>query len=259
MNSKRFRLPALACGVLLLAACGEQIGPEEYSARPRSPCSAEGTPFADTPFADYDPTDGSATYQWHAIFERELRAVVDAHTQSLLGGEEEGAPRIDCTAATYREMFPASPALRALAAKLPEFRDRAGRLSEMDIGVVLQEWLRVYQCALDEETLYAQPHIARDLQKIGMDDLTYGQVALQATTHAAYAENEMRWAASLMERVTTLIGGFGRLRPLYAELTCLERATADIHNNLSLLAEAGVCMPRSVNARSTLRDFDLEE
>lgn len=255
--------PLLRLSVIALAAalgaCAQQTAPNELSGSPLPACSAEGTPFATTNFAVYDPSDSTRppTYGWHDIYESQVRAVVDEHLRVLLGeGNASAAQQVRCDAATYRDMFPAGGALQALASSLPAFRGRTDRLSEMDIGAVLIEWLRVYECAMKEEgvewTMYA--HVERDFRTYGVKDRTPKEEALQ---RAAYIENALRSGRALTERVLTLLGGFGRLRPLAAELTCLERMSADIRNNMSLLAETSACLPRALNARGSLRDFDL--
>ena len=265
MNSS----PRAATGILLLAlplllaACAEQVAPNELSVAPLPPCSAEGSPFADEEFAKYDPSDSSKppTYRWHEIYESQVKAVVDAHAKILLGEDDGSGPsaRLQCTAQTYREMFPASGALQSLASLLPGFKGRAGQLSEMDIGAVLIEWLRVYECAMKEEATFVAPHVEQEFIKHSVKDATYGNHALEVKRRIAYIENALRSGRALTERLMTLIGGFSRLRPLAAELTCLERTSADIRNNLALLGDASTCLPRALNARGSLRDFDIKE
>lgn len=71
--------------------------------------------------------------------------------------------------------------------------------------------------------------------------------------------NEERVVARVtLHRVLTLIGNFGRLRPLEAELECTQRLSLDIRNISALTAETSSCLPRIWNAKDVLRDYKEE-
>lgn len=50
-----------------------------------------------------------------------------------------------------------------------------------------------------------------------------------------------------------------RLRPLEAELECMQRMSIDIRNIAALSAETSACMPRTWYAKDALRDFKEDE
>ncbi len=249
---------------ILLTGCAGQYMPPEYSGELLPACSKENTPFADKDFANYSKADEKGpTYQWGELFDEKVQEVVDAHMRLLLPPEKKADPDAGgqndskspvCTAATYREMIPASSKLSALANALPGFKNRRKQLSEVDMDAVLLEWLRVYQCSLKEEETFAQQHIQ---QESNDNDSPY-DVEAELERRRSFIEYELSTSQQKISRLMTVLGGLNRLRPLTAELTCLERTSADIRNNISLLSEASACLPRALNAKTSLRDFTIE-
>lgn len=258
MNSRRCAAIGLIALAALFSGCGRQEYRDEFSGEKQEACTAEGSPFADKDFAEFDNIYISPEYKnWEEIFEEQVKDVIDAHAKVVLGEEEEGGTQpVSCTAETYREMLPASDALRTLAGKMPAFKKRKDKISEMDISAVLLEWLRVYQCALQEHSAFAETQIAREMSKI--EEPTQTAIASEAKIRRAYIEGQLQRSDALIARLVVLLGGLNRLRPIVAELECLERASADIRNGLALMADASACMPKALNARTSVRDFDLQ-
>lgn len=260
MNRKLLALAGLLLP-LLLAGCGQELYPDESDATPLPPCQTAGTPFADQDFATFK---GSATLPlqqdysaWRKLYRDELQKVVDAHEKLLFGDDTQ---QLTCDAATYQKMLPGSDALKKLAGKLPAFKQTASQLSEMDIVPVLLEWERVYECSLNEEYTYAEPNIDQELAKKGGDFAQFRTINIvneTAVPRRTYIESEMLAVRALNTRLDTILGGLDRLTPLAAEVSCLERATADIRNSMSLIGEASACLPRALDDKNSLRDFDF--
>ncbi|MBI3332045.1 hypothetical protein HYZ99_03745 [Candidatus Peregrinibacteria bacterium] len=144
--------------------------------------------------------------------------------------------------------------LSALAAKLPPWKDSEDRtgLRETDIGVVLLEYLRVYECALNEQRFFLPSRVAQDVQKdsvVGIFDhlTTFGD-------RLKRIKQELFLARMTLDRTLTYLGGMDRLRPVDASLECLQRSSLDIRNILGLTADVSACLPRAWDARTSLRD-----
>lgn len=193
--------------------------------------------------------------QYHST----VAEVIDAHVNDLA---DVNTLPLTCTANDYRGLLTPSSALSALAAKLPEWGpSRAGELSEADLGSVLLEHLRVYECALYRREQFLEVFIIReqgttetvgdeDIQTIPSPDLSQEQQRQQALI-----EREIKTARPTLERAISYLGGIDRLRPLTAELECLKRASLDLRNATGLMAESASCMPKAWDARGSLRDL----
>ncbi len=237
INSLR-QLPA-ACLCLslcvLLAGCEEQAN-SNRSLRPAA-CSAEGSQFAKTPFKE-----------WKKLYNESIDAVIEAHMKSMRGISELA---IQCTAEDYRAVVPASSALKKVAEMIPAWKDRAnaGELHESDMAVTLLEFLRVYECSMNE---YIQnfPIIARASKGMGIADLHNDEVAA-----ASIIIRERIVSRKTLERVLSLTGGFDRLQPLSIDIECLKRASLDMRNTLGLASDVSSCLPRIWDAKGSLRDL----
>jgi hypothetical protein len=248
MNDRRFIAGLLALGILL-GGCGisdTDVG-DDLLKLPE--CSGKNSIFA-------AQTLEAARATYHAA----VSGVVNAHLAEL--ADITNLP-LQCTANDYRELLKPSAALAALAGKLPEWGpSRAGELSEADLGPVLLEHLRVYECALHERerfvTVFAQDAIAeKTTDDKGKVTETMDRMALtkeQERQKKIIAE-EILTARPALERTIAFLGGIDRLRPLSAELECLKRASLDLRNATGLMAEAAACMPKIWDARGSLRDL----
>lgn len=188
-----------------------------------------------------------------------VAGVIDAHINDL---SDINTLPLTCTANDYRGLLAPSSALESLAARLPEWGpSRAGELSEADMGSVLLEHLRVYECALYRRSQFLEVFIIRergttgkvngeDIQTISSFDLSEEQRRQQSLI-----EHELLTARPTLERTLAFIGGIDRLRPLTAELECLKRASLDLRNSMGLMAESASCMPKIWDARGSLRDL----
>lgn len=185
--------------------------------------------------------------------------VINAHINEI--ADINSLP-LQCTANDYRGLLKPSSALVSLAYLLPEWGQSRTNVSEADLGPILLEYLRVYECSLlqrgqflnvfilrEQGTITTQPD-GTDIQSMPSAELTAEQAKeREMITH------ELLTARPALERTLAFIGGIDRLRPLSAELECLKRASLDLRNVTGLLAEASSCMPKMWDARGSLRDL----
>jgi hypothetical protein len=248
MNNRRFVAGILTLGVLL-SGCGVSESDVGDDLLKLPECSGRGTMFA-----------GQRLEAARDAYHSTVSSIVNAHLAEL--AEITNLP-LQCTANDYRELLKPSAALAALAAKLPEWGpSRAGELSEADIGPVLLEYLRVYECALHERerfvTVFAMDEISeKTTDENGTVTETVDRMALtteQERQKKLIAE-EILTARPALERTIAFLGGIDRLRPLSVELECLKRASLDLRNATGLMAEAAACLPKIWDARGSLRDL----
>lgn len=223
---------------ILLSACALQGGNSTVlSSLP--PCTIEGTIF-DDPKLSYA--------QWIEAYHGTVDKVVEAHVRVL---KDPGVSALACTAEDSRSLLRPTEDLSALAKKLPPWKteEAIASLSEMDIGSVLLEFLRTYECALAEDDYFLA--ILLPSRQGTMDR---GDHNRQVDEARGTIEKELTTARGALNRTLALLGGLDRLHPLVAEFTCLERASLDARNVLSLAAEASTCLPRIWDARTSLRN-----
>ncbi len=153
---------------------------------------------------------------------------------------------IACTAADYASVIPPSGALRAIGEMIPAWKNRLGDLHESDMSSVLLEFLRVYECSMNEY-----------LEKFPVMDRTNmtGTFLEQQGRIAETVRREEAVSREALVRTLGLIGGFDRLQPLNVDIECLKRASLDLRNVTGLTADVSSCLPRAWDAKGSLRDL----
>ncbi|TSC80514.1 MAG: hypothetical protein G01um101425_168 [Candidatus Peregrinibacteria bacterium Gr01-1014_25] len=232
--------------LLLLGFCGLQyvstVVPEGQRAERLTSCTADGTPFASLEFS-----------QWASTFHGTVDSVVAAH----LKRRKSLQIPVRCAASGVRHTELPTDELEKLARALPPWKGRsnvslfsgpsqAPDLSEDDIGPVLLEFLRTYECSMTEYQLEKQ------LQQSGESTAVF---VLRANSERRTMREELQVARAAVGQTLVMLGGIGRLNPLLREFLCLERASIDLRNGLGLVAEASACLPRAWDARGTVRDL----
>lgn len=245
MNKNRILIGlrlCIPCAVLVLAACSVDIVKQGREALKLSPCSAEGSLFADLPYE-----------QWDNIYHMMVNSGVTVHVNGLAQASTQA---LMCTAPEYEAIVPASEELRRIAASLPAWKDekRLSALSETDFGVVMLEFLRVYECSLNEQSLYKATRIKPDAGTT----LDFQTLSIKMKEMQAEIDKEKLIARTAMERTLSIVGGYDRLRPLTLDIECLKRASLDLRNILGLAADASSCLPRIWDAKTSLRDLKEE-
>ena len=219
---------------------------------------------------------------WKNIFHTTAKNIIDNDLGRLVDNPLNSPLRItgrelSCTARDYTQFIRPSLPLRNLAEDLPswESSDALNRLTQLDVGQVLLEYLRMYECALVEResalTEYTSRQEARRkivilglpvdtrLVNIRLEDHTKEIIADRETI-----EEEIQDAREIIHKAIGFIGSLHRYRALDAEINCLQQASLDIRNALALAADAVSCLPRTWGSRDVLRDFapmyqELEE
>jgi hypothetical protein len=158
------------------------------------------------------------------------------------------------------------PELTALAASLPPWQKQEDldSLKNTDMGFVLMEYLRVYECALKERDLFLRQSIL-DEQWQNLDDpnitndspreITEGELLAKSEYERKIINKELAISRPLLERALMMQTGKTKLNALDMELVCMQRASLDLRNGLALSAEASACLPRAWNAKDVLRDI----
>lgn len=245
--------PRLICiGTLLLSAlfrafaiAAEPAIPE-YSGRPPlehpilAPCTRFDDRYATLLFRD--------TYveEWPEIYHDQVNRVIEEYLQSQT---------LQCNGDNYSELLAPGPELLSLAASLPTWNDPDVPLGEFDVSRVLLEYLRIYECSLMEFNEFLQFDTAKEkFAEFEFLDLFYSDLVEESLKRSDIIQEELAIARTTLHRVLTLIGTFGRLRPLEAELECTQRLSLDVRNITALTAETSACMPRIWNAKDALRD-----
>ena len=151
-----------------------------------------------------------------------------------------------------------SDALKHLAEKLPPWRDPADYLGlrESDIGAVLLEYVRIYECTLKEHQLFAPSRVAHEISK--NNRFNFFEHFPAFNQRRIDIDQELRLARRTLNRTLKLLGGMDRLRPVDLSLECLQRSSLDIRNILGLAADSASCLPRATDARGSLRDLPNE-
>lgn len=198
--------------------------------------------------------------KWPDIYHDQVKRVVEEFMEPV---------ELECNAEDYEALLEPGTQLTDLAASLPTWNDPDVPLSRFDISRVLLEYLRVYECALMEYDVFlyfdtAQEQFSEEQAKQGVThvaffDFFFSDLLDEAAIRAETIKRERLIARKTLKRVLTLIATAERLRPLEAELECMQRLSIDIRNTASLTAEASSCLPRVWNAKDILRDYKEDE
>ncbi len=217
-----------------------------------SPCTAEGTTFADLALKDWAPT-----------YHRRVAEVVDEFFT-----QESDDMAIDCTTLDEGDGSPPAPAgsaLLALALDLPPWADGKRPVTRLATGDVLRTYLDTYLCSLTEARLTivltatgesgsgsgvaSEPRIGEGVE------VDRGNLSEWIETDSAMIDRELATAEPTLERVLTLMSADHRTAGLKTELQCLLRASTDLRNALALFSEAAACVGRLWDAQGIVRDF----
>ncbi len=177
-----------------------------------------------------------------ANYHTTVREIVEAHIDHRTVACSEGVWDVP------------TPKLSSLASKLPPWRKPAdhGGLRESDIGAVLLEYLRIYECTLKEHQYFAAPRTAQESVAGGTSLFPH---FVLFTERLENVRKELLFTRRALNRVLEIIGGMDRLRPVDVSLECLQRSSLDIRNVLGLAADSVSCLPRTWDTRGSLRDL----
>lgn len=229
---------------LLLAGCSYAPGFQWAGGVRLDPCTAKGSEF-----------EKADIMKWPETYHKKVSGVIEAHLDRL--SNVSGA-EIDCSAGDYPSMMRANGSLSALAATLGPWKGKK-YVSELEMGPVLLEYLRVYECSLQERRYF------QALSPIGLTEdpqasskapsPTLGEYNKQVSEERDLINRELASARLILERTLSVVGGLDRLSPLAMDIECIKRTSLDLRNILGLTAEAASCMPRIWDTRGSLRDL----
>ncbi len=210
-----------------------------------TPCSRFTESYTQLPFGDTNFA------QWPKLYHETAAAIIEEHLQSF-----SRAPK--CAAATGNDVLPGGPKLQELSKKLPSWKNAS--VSQWEMSAVLLEFLRAYECALEERLYFLHPDAMKELEsKLEAQgestDIMLGGLIAEVSEEDETIAKELTVARPTLNRSLAVLAGLSRLLPLHTELQCIERASLDIRNALALGAEAGSCLPRIWNAKDPLRDL----
>jgi hypothetical protein len=229
----------LASMLLGLVSCSKAGEPAAKETLRLYPCSAEGSVFADEKFE-----------KWKEIYHTNVSQVVDAHLSSI---KEVSNMPLQCTEENYEQLVPATEQLRKMAGMLPAWREpeRLASLNETDMGPVLLEFLRVYECSMKEREAFLTVTIQNELQEwTGIMEFEK-----KKDEEKAIMAKEIAVSRETLNRTLGIVSGYDRLRPLSLDIECLKRASLDLRNILGLASDASACLPRITDTHQSLRDL----
>ncbi len=243
------KFPVLIGAALLLYGCNSLITtpPENIDTERLAACTIVGSVFETLPFAE-----------WPKKYHETVAKVIEAHMKSI---EDTKTTELQCTASDYASLVKPIPELTELAKTLPPWKDplKLSKLSETELGPVLLEYLRVYECSLSERRNFLSTIVAKEFatapttapntlqQRIDYNETTDEQRRI--------IDYETAIARTTLNKTLIIVGGQDRLRPLGLDIECLKRVSLDIRNIMGLLSQASACMPRIRDARGSLRDL----
>jgi hypothetical protein len=207
----------------------------------------------DTAFVGHSITRWSCHY--HETVDTILEGILDQSQPSVCGPSSDDATK----------------ELQALADKLEPWKAEAEKPDDEKEPVtldqapsILQEYLRVYECALYEHETNLPVAVSAAIYEEEEKDDNVAHELFKHTLRSLSDRDRLLYELSRSrEALQNSLLLLSRGRPSSAmsgHLECLQRISLDIRNIMGLAAEAGSCLPKSWNARDVLRDYkDREE
>ena len=203
---------------------------------------------------------------YHNTVDTILEGVLDQNQPSICGpGSDE-----------------ATDALQTLADKLEPWKSAEGKpdgdkepVTLSQAPSILQEYLRVYECALYEYGTKLPENTQQTLKEeakakakdngepVPSDDniiLKKEDIVLRGFSNNDQITYEISRSRQALRDSLLLLSRGRPSSALGGHLECLQRISLDLRNIMGLAAEAGSCIPKSWNARDVLHDYkDREE
>lgn len=221
--------------LLLLGGCAARTSVQDMDIDRLASCSIEDSPFNAADFL-----------KWKETYHGTVASVIDANLRSLSQN-------------TCQENANGLPGptteLKTLAETLPPWNTpaRLTALSEADIGAVLLEYARTYECAMLDYRTFLYPNVMKNDPK--KDTMTIGEFQQLQQDRNDLIARELATARTSLNRALAVIGRTNRLRSVLGDVNCFTAASLDLRNQLGLAAEISSCLPRFESANGSLRDF----
>lgn len=259
MSPGKKSMCAAAVATLLMCAAWASGAHRSFAAPPA------GKPYPIlAPCTRYDDRYASMFFKtekfddWPDVYHERVGEVIEEYL--------EPPETIQCYDQILIPLGPTS-ALGQLASELAPWQDPADRakLDRNDVGIVLLEFLRMYECALVDHNYYLPMDVITERfeEEAGgttplptvIEDFTFDALLKEMGRRRKIITEEVVTSRAALQRVLMVISGVTRLSPIDAELECLQRASLDLRNGLGLAADASVCMPRAWDTKDSLRDL----
>lgn len=229
----------------LYTQCMTDVGDESY-------CSALYPPM---PLA-YD--------QWASMYHGNINRIVEDFIgrpakDTLALRQSSSGPAI-CSGGERYE--PAAPFLTSIAMRLEPWAAGNIHLIQSDTPLVLLEYLRIYECSLAERSISLPVEIWREESErrsflpggLGNNPFFFTKLWEMWAQQSKDIRRELAIARPTLHRVLGLMGTINMTRSIGRDTECLQRASLDIRNVITLSADAASCLPRIWNAKDPLRD-----
>jgi len=212
-----------------------------------APCSRFDKRYENLLFKSNNFTD------WPKEYHDKVQEVVEEHLKFP-------SKKVECSSGDFDSFLQPQPKLRQLANNLLTWNgSNSPTLRQTDIGLVLMEYLNIYECVLKERYFFLS-YDSQELMKQNMSEgenaaISYPQVIREMENELSLIRGELGLARKTLTRTLAVISGMNRIIPLDLELQCMAGASMDIRNATALAAEAGACLPRIWNAKDPFRDL----
>ncbi len=198
-----------------------------------------------------------------------LTAVMEKFQQgmSAVTGEREQflalPSRWQCISGSDGQSDPAFPALQELAENMPGWFDKTPDGSRRQRNVtfdsfasIVAEFLREYECKLSEfqEDAFRIVYADTDLPEPTGREPAQVDFALRTPSFWSLQQIERQRARTAVNRTLQALRSFEVSYTYAKPLTCFQRASHDLKNELSLLADAISSMPKIWDALTSLHD-----
>lgn len=195
----------------------------------------------------------SKAERWRDTFTATVNNVVQAHLDSTNS-------RTVCTGGAR---VTASDELAALAKTLPPWSDGAP-FTEADMPAILLAYEAAYECALQWRANLLFSSVKDDAQTMPSAngafyegtsrDVVLPLLVMEVQDERTVITREISVAPRTMHKLLRYMAGTDRLRTLESNLRCLERASLDIRNIMSLNADIAACSYAS-KGQASLKDL----
>jgi hypothetical protein len=200
------------------------------------------------PIDSGDASAESTVQRWQQTYHQNLSAIVDAHS-------DQSQARIECI---DRPRTEASGPLAQIADGIEPWSS-SGEYYEEDMAEIASGYLETYECALRTYRANLYEDLIRQASVVAATSTLFAwpprndenMVLMPPVLNQWYKEvpqidQELKLARPTLERTLTYLNGTDRLRALDVALLCLERASLDIRNVMSLAAETSACVPSRI-------------
>jgi len=153
----------------------------------------------------------------------------------------EGTILLRCSGEHMADVIPPGALASNIAKYLPSVPNPP-RLTYADFDLLLLEFWRTYDCHLKTPFAFSAPSDGDDENDV---------VGHFESFKSGIVERESVHARRTFDRLLSVLRSSEQYLPLHASLRCLQRGATDVRNAVSLLSDAGQCLPQRLGQPST--------